>query len=102
MKKPQSLVGIIAHDLLVTNWLLALLVIAIAATSIAVTWSAQKNRDLNAQLARLLNEQIAVESKWRKLRLEHRALAEHSRIEQLAREQLKMIPVTAKKETVLK
>jgi cell division protein FtsL len=102
MKKPQNLVSIIVNDLLGAHWVLVLLVIGVTATSIAVTWSAQQNRDLNAQLARLLTEQTVVENEWRKLRLEHRALAEHSRVEQLAREKLDMVPVTAEKETLLR
>ncbi len=102
MKKPQNLITIIVNDLLGTYWVLVLLVIGVTATSIAVTWSAQQNRELNAELARLLVQQTATENDWRKLRLEHRALAEHAYVEQRARKRLKMVPVTAEKETVIK
>lgn len=102
MKKPQSLIRLIAYDLFRTHWVLVLLVSFLTISAIGVTWASQQNRELNAQLARLIGQQKKLDVEWRKLRLEHRALAEHSRIEQLARERLKMIPVTAERETIIK
>jgi cell division protein FtsL len=102
MKKPQSLMSIIVNDLLGTHWLLVVVILAVTSTAIAVTWSTQQNRNLNAELARLLVQQTSYENDWRKLRLEHRALAEHARVEQLARQKLNMVPVVAEKETILK
>ncbi len=102
MKKPQNLMSIIVNDLLGAHWVLVLVILAVTSTAIAVTWSTQQNRNLNAELARLLVQQTSYENDWRKLRLEHRSLAEHARVEQLAKQKLGMIPVTADKETILK
>ncbi len=101
MKKPQSLIQLIGYDLFHTHWVLVVLVIFLTASGIGVTWASQQNRELNAQLARLISQQQELEIEWRKLRLEHRSLAEHSRIEQLARKRLKMIPVTVERETII-
>jgi len=102
MKKPQNLISIIVNDLIGRNWVLVVIILAVTATAIAVTWSTQQNRSLNAKLARLLAQQTTYDNDWRKLRLEHRALAEHARVEQLAQQKLGMIPVVAEKETIIK
>ncbi len=102
MKKPLSLIQLIVYDLFRKYWVLTLLAIFLTISGIGVTWAAQQNRELNAQLARLIAAQRNLDIEWRKLRLEHRSLAEHSRVEQLARERLKMVPVTASKETVIR
>lgn len=101
MKKPVSLMQLIMIDLFKVNWLLVLLVVFVCSSAIGVTLSSQQNRELNAQLARLTAQKKSLEIEWRKLRLEQRALSEHSRIEQLAKQKLNMVPVTAKREYVI-
>ena len=101
-QKTQSLLQIIVIDLLVKRWLMVLLVVLVTLSSISVTWTAQKNRSINSKLALMVNEKSKLDIVWRKLRLEHRSLAEYARIEQLAKRRLNMVSVTTEKETVIK
>ncbi len=101
-EQSPNLIKVIVKDLLFERWLLVLLIILTTVSSVAVTWSTQKNREMNAELSSLIEDRSTASVDWRKLRLEYRALAEHSRIEQLAREKLNMHPVTADKETVIR
>ena len=100
-KQTKNLLGLILKDLLLQRTLLVLLVVFVTLSAIAVTWSTQKTRELNAQWAKLVENRDKTNLNWRKLRLEYRALAEHSRIEHLARKKLNMKPVTADKEKVI-
>ncbi|PIP81057.1 MAG: cell division protein FtsL [Gammaproteobacteria bacterium CG22_combo_CG10-13_8_21_14_all_40_8] len=98
----HSLLMTILVDLFSQRKTLLLLVLLVSISAIAVTWSTQKARELNSQWAKLVDNRNKINVDWRKLRLEYRALAEHSRIENLARKKLNMQPVTADKEKVIR
>lgn len=69
--------------------------------ALAVTHWAQLNRQLVIQQDVLLQQRDDIDLRWRHLLLEQRALAEHSRIEKIARERLDMERPTAEQEVVV-
>ncbi|SHH98729.1 cell division protein FtsL [Ferrimonas marina] len=84
-----SLTRIILNDLWQHKGLLVL-GLAVVITAFAVIWSAQESRRLTAQWNNLLQERDHLDVHWRHLLLEEQTLAEHSRIDRLARNQLEM------------
>lgn len=88
-----TLVQAVVHDL--TGWRLIypLLFVSAVASAIGVVYSKHVSRDLTSEWeqAELSRDQLEVE--WRNLRLEQSAMAEHSRVEDIARQRLRMIPV---------
>ncbi|GAA4900582.1 cell division protein FtsL [Ferrimonas pelagia] len=84
-----NLVRLIAADLWQHKGLLAL-ALAVVLTSLAVIWSAHESRRLTAQWNGMLQQRDQLDVHWRHLLLEEQTLAEHSRIEGLARKQLQM------------
>jgi len=97
----MSLIQLILSDVFRVQWPLLILLILVTISAIGVTLASQQNRELNAQLARLVEQKKSLEIEWRKLRLENRSLAEHSRIEQLASQKLNMRQVSAKREIII-
>lgn len=69
--------------------------------ALAVTHWAQLNRQLVIQQDVLLQQRDDIDLRWRHLLLEQRALAEHSRVEKIARERLDMERPTAEQEVVV-
>lgn len=70
---------------------LALLIAATTVSALGVVWVKHQNRKAFAELAALRADRDALEVEWDKLLLEQSAWATHSRIEQLARDQLGMV-----------
>ncbi|RMH45792.1 MAG: cell division protein FtsL [Gammaproteobacteria bacterium] len=79
-----------------------LLVLAIVTSAVLVVQQAWKYRTLNQTLVVKTAELRQLDVEWRKLRLEHQALAEPARVEQLARKKLKMQAVSPEKEVVVR
>ena len=79
----------ILKDLSKYKLTLALLLLNVASAVAVVHW-AQLNRQLVIQQDVLLQQRDDADLHWRHLLLEQRALAEHSRVEQIARERLNM------------
>ncbi len=88
--------GDISKYKLTVGLLLLNVVIAIA----VVHW-AQLNRQMVIQQEVLLQQRDDIDLRWRHLLLEQRALAEHSRVENIARERLNMDRPTSDKEVVV-
>lgn len=70
----------------------------------AITVAHQKHqfRLKTSELTRLQDEQTSLDLQWQKLRLELSALAEHSRIEKLAKDKLKMKRLDKKEEVIIR
>lgn len=68
----------------------AVLVLAVAASGIAVVYSKYVSRKLFAELQGLRAEHDVIDTEWSRLQLELGAWASHVRIEQVARERLGM------------
>ncbi|MBU2880463.1 cell division protein FtsL [Psychrosphaera sp. B3R10] len=69
--------------------------------ALAVVHWAQLNRQMVIQQDVLLQQRDDIDLRWRHLLLEQRALAEHSRVEQIARERLAMGRPTTEAEVVV-
>ena len=68
----------------------AVLVLAVAASGIAVVYSKYVSRKLFVELQGLRAEHDVIDTEWSRLQLELGAWASHVRIEQVAREKLGM------------
>ncbi len=78
------------------------LIIAVLVSGYAVIYYAWSNRQLNAEYQRLLENKDKLDVDWRHMLLEHNALSEHNRIEQIARDKLKMVRPQGAQEKVIK
>ena len=68
----------------------AVLVLAVAASGVAVVYSKYVSRKLFVELQGLRAEHDVIDTEWSRLQLELGAWASHVRIEQVARERLGM------------
>lgn len=71
-------------------WLLLALAILVTVNAAVVILAAQDARQLTAEYNELLQQRDRIDVDWRHLLLEEQTLAEHSRIESMARKQLQM------------
>ena len=69
---------------------LAALVLAVVGSAVIVVKTKHENRTLVAQLEQLRAEKARLETEWAQLQLEEATLAHHGRVEQIAREKLRM------------
>lgn len=84
-----NLLHIIFADLKRLRGLL-LLTVLLVVSSLVVVYLSHQSRELMAEREDLLRERDALDVEWRHLVIEESALAEHSRIEQLAQRNLQM------------
>lgn len=84
-----NLLHIILADLKRLRGLL-LLTVLLVVSSLVVVYLSHQSRELMAEREDLLRERDALDIEWRHLVIEESALAEHSRIEQLAQRNLQM------------
>jgi len=71
-------------------------------SAIIVANQTHQHRQATIKFKQLQDEQIALDLQWQKLRLEQSALADHSRIEQLAEDKLKMKHTQNDEEIIMK
>lgn len=73
------------------DWAFTLgLVLTVVGSALIVVKTKHENRTLVAQLEQLRAEKARLETEWAQLQLEEATLAHHGRVEQLARDKLKM------------
>ena len=96
----HSLPGVIGQDLLRHGKLPLILFFAVIISAIYVV-TAHKTRLLTAEKERLVLEKNVLDIEWRNLILEENALADHSRVERFASEQLGMVHVDPTKENIV-
>lgn len=96
-----SLPGIIASDLLRKNKLALLLFVAVILTALLVVTTTHRTRLLTAEREQLMVERKALDIEWRNLILEENALGEHSRVERIATDKLKMVHVDPSQENIV-
>ena len=70
--------------------LVIVLLLACILSALAVVQMAHLNRQLTIQQDQNYQQRDQLDTEWRNLLLEQRALAEHSRVEEIARRQLTM------------
>lgn len=97
-----SLPQLVLKDLFGRHLGLTLLTAAIVASACSIVYITFLVREATAKLQVLESRQHALQTEWRKLRLEQSTLGEHSRIESIAREQLGMHYLVVSKERELK
>lgn len=69
---------------------MAALVFAVVGSAVIVVKTKHENRELVHELEQLRAEKAQLETEWAQLQLEEATLAHHGRVEQIAREKLKM------------
>ncbi len=70
---------------------IVLLLVAAIGSALAVIELTHMNRQLTISQDKLFQQRDALDMEWRNLLVEQRALSEHSRVEELAKQQLQMV-----------
>lgn len=96
----SQLVKIIFQDIGKYKLAMGLLLLNVLAAFAVVHW-AQLNRQMVIQQDVLLQQRDDIDLHWRRLLVEQRALAEHSRVESIARQRLDMERPTTDAEVVV-
>ena len=96
----SQLVRTILKDLSKYKLTMGLLLLNVVSAVAVVHW-AQLNRQMVIQQDVLLQQRDDIDLHWRHLLLEQRALAEHSRVEQIARDRLGMDRPSTDEEVVV-
>ncbi len=96
-----QLVKIIGQDLRQRK-LVLLLLVACVLSALAVVQMSHLNRQLTIQQDLNYQQRDQLDTEWRNLLLEQRALAEHSRVEEIARRQLNMQRPSGDKDITVK
>lgn len=81
---------LIAQDIANHKLVLVMLLLCIG-SALAVVEFTHLNRQLTINQDKLFQQRDALEMEWRNLLVEQRALSEHSRVEELAQQQLQMV-----------
>lgn len=82
-----------------TNIILALLLIGSAFVLII---QSHEQRQLYAELEKLEQQRDQLDIEWRELRLEQRVMAEHSRLETIAKEKIGLVNLDLKSERIVR
>ncbi len=73
------------------DWVfLVVLVVSVVGSALVVVKTKHENRTLVHELEQLRAEKARLETEWAQLQLEEATLAHHGRVEQIAREKLRM------------
>lgn len=81
---------LIVQDIANHKLVLVMLVLCMG-SALAVVEFTHLNRQLTINQDKLFQQRDALEMEWRNLLVEQRALSEHSRVEELAQQQLQMV-----------
>lgn len=97
----HSLVSVIGEDMLRHGKLPLLLLVVVVVSAVMVVTTTHKTRLLTAQREQLVLERDALDIEWRNLILEENALGDHSRVERIATEKLRMQHVDPSQENIV-
>ncbi|ELV8623848.1 cell division protein FtsL [Vibrio cidicii] len=100
-KRTPNLAKLILIDLLTVGRVPLLLLLYIFATAMAVVFATHHTRQAITFKDQTLQEREHLDSEWRNLMLEETALAEHSRVQELAKKELEMRRPDGDKEVVI-
>ncbi len=100
-KSTPNLAKLIAIDLLTVGRLPLLLLLLILASAVGVVFATHHARQAITERDHTLVERERLDSEWRNLMLEETALAEHSRVQDLASKELEMKRPDGDKEVVI-
>ncbi|TKI08748.1 cell division protein FtsL [Martelella alba] len=97
----HGLIGVIGEDMLRHAKLPLILLAAVLVSAVLVVTTTNETRRLTAQREQLVLERDALDIEWRNLILEENALGDHSRVERIATEKLKMQHVDPAQENIV-
>ncbi|CNH83922.1 cell division protein FtsL [Yersinia pekkanenii] len=97
----HGLVGVIGGDLIRNAKIPLILLIAVLVSAVLVVTTAHRTRLLTAEREQLVLERDALDIEWRNLILEENALGDHSRVERIAIDKLKMQHVDPSQENIV-
>ncbi|QIL85905.1 cell division protein FtsL [Vibrio sp. HDW18] len=98
---PPNLAKLIALDLLTVGRLPLLLLLLIFSCAMAVVFMTHQARQAISAKDQAFMERERLDNEWRNLILEETALSEHSRVQQLARQDLQMQRPDSETEVVI-
>lgn len=98
---PSNLARLIARDIVSVGRVPAILLILILMSALAVVYVTHQSRQMIAQQEQLFIERDLLDIEWRNQILEENSLAEHSRVERFAEEEIDMKRPSAKNEIVV-
>ncbi len=101
MRDNPSLTRHIIYDLLSVGKFPLFLLVMILLSSLSIVYFTQKTRGVVDEHDKLLMERERLEVEWRNQLLEEHALSEHTRVEQIAREDLDMVRPDRKHEVIV-
>ncbi|MGO1297070.1 MAG: cell division protein FtsL [Vibrio sp.] len=102
MSQPSAkLAKIILIDLLTVGRIPLILMVLIFASAMGVVLTTHDTRQSVSRLSQVQSERFDLDNEWRNLIIEETALAEHSRVQEIAEEQLHMQRPDADKEVVI-
>ncbi|EEP94276.1 Cell division protein ftsL [Yersinia aldovae ATCC 35236] len=78
-----------------------ILLVAVLVSAVLVVTTAHRTRLLTAEREQLVLERDALDIEWRNLILEENALGDHSRVERIATDKLKMQHVDPSQENIV-
>ncbi|PMH39791.1 cell division protein FtsL [Vibrio sp. 10N.286.49.B3] len=96
-----NLAKLIAMDIVTVGRVPLLLLLCIFLSAMAVVFSTHHTRLAISESDQKLTERDSLDNEWRNLILEETALAEHSRVQSMARKELDMKRPDADKEVVI-
>ncbi|XBS70526.1 cell division protein FtsL [Acerihabitans sp. KWT182] len=97
----HGLIGVIGSDLLRHAKIPMILLAAVLVSAMLVVTTTHETRRLTAEREQLVLERDALDIEWRNLILEENALGDHSRVERIATEKLKMQHVDPAQENIV-
>ncbi|WP_285892398.1 cell division protein FtsL [Vibrio intestinalis] len=100
-KATPNLAKIIAVDLLTVGKLPLFMLMVIFASAMGVVFTTHHTRQAISDKDQALVERERLDNEWRNLLLEETALAEHSRVQEFAKQELEMKRPDADKEVVI-
>ncbi|AIS53953.1 cell division protein FtsL [Vibrio coralliilyticus] len=102
MSKPTpNLAKLIALDLLTVGRVPLLVLILIFASAMGVVFTTHHTRQAITEKDQALQERERLDNEWRNLLIEETALAEHSRVQEIAKDELQMKRPDSDKEVVI-
>lgn len=100
-KSPPNLTKLIALDLFTVGRVPLILLMLIFASAMGVVFITHHSRQAISEKDQTLVERERLDNEWRNLILEETALAEHSRVQNLAKQELEMKRPDSDKEVVI-
>ncbi|CAK4069364.1 MULTISPECIES: cell division protein FtsL [Vibrio] len=100
-KSAPNLAKIIALDLITVGRVPLVLLVLIFASAMGVVFTTHHTRQAITEKDQALMERERLDNEWRNLLLEETALAEHSRVQAVAKQDLEMMRPESDKEVII-